>query len=149
MPCMSRDYKGPRGTLGWSEGDVALRPVKPQSGAADKHAVAFEARSVAIRGRDGIPSVELGDDRANALLTPTGGRGGTGIGAVLNHMSVRRLLPVECEALQGFPRNYTAITYKGKPAADGPRYKALGNSMAVPVMRWIGERIAKMEMLRD
>lgn len=54
---------------------------------------------------------------------------------------VRRLTPVECERLQGFPDNYTLIPVKGKPAADGPRYKALGNSMAVPVMRWIGQGI--------
>lgn len=48
----------------------------------------------------------------------------------------------ECERLQGFPDDWTAIECRGKPAADGPRYKALGNSMAVNVMRWIGERIA-------
>jgi DNA (cytosine-5)-methyltransferase 1 len=56
-------------------------------------------------------------------------------------MQVRRLTPVECERLQGFPDSYTAVPHRGKPAADGPRYKALGNSMAVPVMKWIGERI--------
>ena len=56
-------------------------------------------------------------------------------------MAVRRLTPVECERLQGFPDNYTDIKPKGKDTPDGPRYKALGNSMAVPVMRWIGERI--------
>jgi len=59
-------------------------------------------------------------------------------------MSVRRLTPVECERLQGFPDNYTAIPWRKKPASecpDGPRYKALGNSWAVPVVRWIGARI--------
>ena len=60
-------------------------------------------------------------------------------------MAVRRLTPRECERLQGFPDDWTAITYRGKPAADGPRYKALGNSMAVNVMRWIGLRIAQAE----
>ena len=60
---------------------------------------------------------------------------------------VRRLTVEECEALQGFPRGYTAIQYRGKPAADGPRYRALGNSMAVPVMRWIAERIQEVEEL--
>lgn len=58
---------------------------------------------------------------------------------------VRRLTPLECERLQGFPDGFTQIPYRGKPAEecpDGPRYKAVGNSMAVPVMRWIGERIA-------
>jgi DNA (cytosine-5)-methyltransferase 1 len=61
-------------------------------------------------------------------------------------MAVRRLTATECEFLQGFPRGYTAIPWKKKPAdqcPDGPRYKALGNSMAVPVMRWIGARIAR------
>ncbi len=62
--------------------------------------------------------------------------------------TVRRLTPRECERLQGFPDDYTLITYKGKPAADGPRYKALGNSMAVPVMRWIGERIQMVDALK-
>jgi DNA (cytosine-5)-methyltransferase 1 len=56
-------------------------------------------------------------------------------------MAVRRLLPVECEKLQGFPPGYTDVPYRGKPASDGPRYKALGNSMAVPCMAWIGRRI--------
>jgi DNA (cytosine-5)-methyltransferase 1 len=58
---------------------------------------------------------------------------------------VRRLTPIECERLQGFPDNHTLIGWRGKDAdecPDGPRYKAIGNSMAVPVMRWIGERIA-------
>ena len=57
-------------------------------------------------------------------------------------MAVRRLTPRECCRLQGFPDDYLDITYRGKPAADGPRYKALGNSMAVPCMAWIGRRIA-------
>ena len=62
-------------------------------------------------------------------------------------MQVRRLTPRECERLQGFPDDYTLIPVRGKPAADGPRYKALGNSMAVPVMRWIGERIAMVDAI--
>jgi len=62
-------------------------------------------------------------------------------------MAVRRLTPRECERLQGFPDDYTLIQFRNKPAADGPRYKALGNSMAVPVMRWIGERIQQVEDL--
>jgi DNA (cytosine-5)-methyltransferase 1 len=54
---------------------------------------------------------------------------------------IRRLTPVECERLQGFPDGHTAIARRGKPAADGPRYRALGNSMAVPVVRWLLTRI--------
>ena len=62
--------------------------------------------------------------------------------AVVQDMAVRRLTPVECERLQGFPDDYTNIPWRGKPEApDGPRYKALGNSWAVPVVRWIGRRI--------
>jgi len=63
--------------------------------------------------------------------------------AVATPLAVRRLTPRECERLQGFPDDHTLIPYRNKPAADGPRYKALGNSMAVPVMRWIGKRIDK------
>lgn len=65
---------------------------------------------------------------------------------------VRRLTPLECERLQGFPDGWTMIPYRGKPAdecPDSPRYSALGNSMAVPVMRWIGERIAAVEESSD
>ena len=66
-------------------------------------------------------------------------------------MTVRRLLPVECERLQGFPDDYTLIPWRKKAAGDcpdGPRYKALGNSMAVNCMAWIGERIAAVEAER-
>lgn len=70
--------------------------------------------------------------------------GGGQVG-VADNVQVRRLTPRECERLQGFPDDYTLIEYRKRPAADGPRYKALGNSMAVPVMRWIGERIMLVE----
>ena len=63
---------------------------------------------------------------------------------------MRRLLPVECERLQGFPDDYTMVPYRGKPAdrcPNGPRYKVLGNSICTPVLRWIGERIAAIEGL--
>jgi site-specific DNA-cytosine methylase len=70
--------------------------------------------------------------------------GSTATPAVLHQMAVRRLTPEECERLQGFPDNHTRIPWKGKPASDcpdGPRYRALGNSMAVPVIAWIGRKI--------
>lgn len=60
---------------------------------------------------------------------------------------VRRLTPLECERLQGFPDGYTAVRYRRKAAADGPRYRALGNSMAVNVIRWLGARIDMVEAL--
>lgn len=66
---------------------------------------------------------------------------------VARGMQVRRLTPRECERLQGFPDDYTAITVRGKPAADGPRYKALGNSWAVPCARWIGQRIQAVDAI--
>ena len=75
---------------------------------------------------------------------------GDHVGMILTPMAVRRLTPEECEALQGFPKGYSRIPWKGKPESecpDGPRYKACGNSMAVPVMRWVGERIAEVEKL--
>lgn len=137
------------------------------------------ALSVALRGRDGGATAELGGETAGTLRASTGGgdkahviaiagntigrspsNGGNGTGyseeigytltktdqhGVAYGMQVRRLTPVECERLQGFPDNHTLISWRGKDAAecpDGPRYKAIGNSMAVPVMRWIGERIA-------
>jgi DNA (cytosine-5)-methyltransferase 1 len=62
--------------------------------------------------------------------------------------AVRRLTPTECERLQGFPDEYTQIPWRGKNGSpDGPRYKALGNSMAVNVMRWLGQRIALVSTL--
>jgi site-specific DNA-cytosine methylase len=106
------------------------------------------------------PAVAYVDSENNAVLpdqpigplmaaSPSGG--GRPLPAVASAMAVRRLTPVECERLQGFPDNYTQIPYRNKPAEncpDGPRYKALGNSMAVPVMRWIGERIAAVDSIK-
>jgi DNA (cytosine-5)-methyltransferase 1 len=89
-----------------------------------------------VYGTDGIaPTTQAGESRGNAILTT---------------MAVRRLTPTECERLQGFPDDYTKIPWKNKQAddcPDGPRYKALGNSWAVPVVTWIGKRICK-ELLK-
>ena len=67
---------------------------------------------------------------------------------VMQRSAVRRLTPRECERLQGFPDDYTLVPHRNKPMSDGPRYKALGNSMAVPVMHWIGKRIQMVESIR-
>jgi DNA (cytosine-5)-methyltransferase 1 len=95
-----------------------------------------------------------GDATPNAMieLAPCmrAGQGGEGYGVMTPALSVRRLTPRECEKLQGFPENHTQIPWRGKPASqcpDGPRYKALGNSMAVNCMRWIGDRIKMVEEL--
>jgi DNA (cytosine-5)-methyltransferase 1 len=82
------------------------------------------------------------DEPTGPLLkgSPTGG--GRPLPAVASSMRVRRLTPVECERLQGFPDNFTSIPWRGKAETpDGHRYRALGNSMAVPCMAWIGNRI--------
>lgn len=125
--------------------------------------------AIAIRGREGGLNVEIGaEGLANALCGSQGGRGGAGNGAVLTESSVRRLLPLECELLMGLPPGYTLIPFGRavkaekmgpdyadflmrcgcltledacRAAADGPRYKSLGNSIAVPPLRWLGERI--------
>jgi DNA (cytosine-5)-methyltransferase 1 len=185
-----------------------------------------EPYTLAIRGRGDTHNLEYRQDgTANALLTPNGGRGGIGVGAIAfdttqitsaanysnpqpgdpchplaagahapaiafhptqdpisstdgsthalgcgstggqasvavavalrgsahRTYAVRRLTVEECELLQGFPRGYTRIPWRGKPAdqcPDGPRYKALGNSWAVPVVRWIGERINAVEQIK-
>lgn len=87
-----------------------------------------------------------GDWTISGALAANGGMKQTTY--VAGASTVRRLTPTECERLQGFPDGWTMIPYRGKPAdgcPDGPRYKSLGNSMAVPVMRWIGERIDMSE----
>jgi DNA (cytosine-5)-methyltransferase 1 len=140
---------------------------------------AEDAVFVSLRGREGGATAELGGPIAGTLRASGGGgdkphvmtlsgdvahtlRGtgfdasedGTGRGTpiVAQSMAVRRLTPVECERLQGFPDSFTRIPYRNKSAdncPDGPRYKALGNSMAVPVMRWIGERIQQAEEILE
>jgi DNA (cytosine-5)-methyltransferase 1 len=87
----------------------------------------------------GCRQVELSKTIDTTYPCPSKNQGGIGI---MQSMAVRRLTPVECERLQGFPDNYTNIK---ENCPDGPRYKAMGNSMAVPVMRWIGERINRLE----
>lgn len=87
---------------------------------------------------------EDGDGGITGSLSGGGGKAGQGMPAAHVGASVRRLTPVECERLQGFPDGYTLIPWRGKRATDcpdGPRYKAIGNSKAVPVVRWIGLRL--------
>ena len=105
--------------------------------------------SYVLRQREGKP----GGGKGPLISEDTSLTLATGNDQVLFTMNedeyvVRRLMPVECERLQGFPDGHTEIPYRGKDASkcpDGPRYKALGNSMAVPCMRWIGERIQAVE----
>ena len=195
------------------EFDGVRRDSAPRREAGEE-AAGRAARSVALRGREGGATAELGDELAGCLRASSGGgdkphalapvafsiqagalrtnpeSGPDGVGVQQDHaytleeraevqavafqssqsgvrlgdthatldanngprrhngalvgMQVRRLTPTECERLQGFPDGYTAIPWRGKPAdqcPDGPRYKALGNSWAVPNVRWIGARI--------
>ena len=97
---------------------------------------------------DTTPKIGEVGDPAFTLRSRDNGGGINDMAAIDNGGGyvVRRLTPMECERLQGFPDGYTDIPYKGKDhPPDTPRYKALGNSMAVPVMRWIGERIQAVE----
>jgi len=109
----------------------------------NSHAVAqpvYELHSQDSRVR------ELGDVCTTVSATYGAGGGNVPI-TLMQAMAVRRLTPVECERLQGFGDNYTDIQPKGKATPDGPRYKALGNSMAVPVMAWIGKRIQEVDAI--
>ncbi|CAE6958948.1 hypothetical protein R70211_06794 [Paraburkholderia domus] len=123
--------------------------------AGPKPAVALPY-TLAIRGRDDGRNLEVrSDDVANALITPNGGRDGVGIGALMTPtLQVRRLTPRECERLMGFADDYTLIPLplKGRQtrvrwSADGARYRALGNSIAVPVLAWIAQRIERVEKI--
>lgn len=111
--------------------------LSPTMRAHDPMAVAVQASQSGVRFNDTVGTLDAnyGSRRHNG---------------VMQAMQVRRLTPVECERLQGFSDNYTAIPWRGKPAdqcPDGPRYKALGNSWAVPNVAWIGRRIqAQLEM---
>jgi DNA (cytosine-5)-methyltransferase 1 len=99
---------------------------------------------ITIHGTNKTQSTASITDVCGSLRTkPPGSQENSSTTAVMQGMAVRRLTPRECERLQGFPDDYTLIPVgKNKtPAKDGPRYKALGNSMAVPCMRWIGQRI--------
>lgn len=125
---------------GGAPSDVAvLKADASKAGDSSPHVAITDVKQVQWSSGGG----QLENDTAQALRS----------GAEHNYQflrtasAVRRLTPRECERLQGFPDDYTAIPHRGKPAADGPRYKALGNSMAVPVMRWIGKRIALLESI--
>ncbi len=109
-------------------------PCHPLAAGAHAPAVAFGWQNAAAQGMpvDTIaPTLDKSKHPATATAT-----------------AVRRLMPVECERLQGFPDGHTAIIWRGKPAADGPRYKALGNSWAVNCARWLGRRIEAVESIK-
>jgi DNA (cytosine-5)-methyltransferase 1 len=98
--------------------------------------------SVALRGREGGTTAELGGEFSPALRASSeGGDKGHVLAPDGTQWRVRRLMPVECERLQGLPDDYTQVPFRGKPAADTPRYTAIGNSMAAPCLAWLGRRL--------
>jgi DNA (cytosine-5)-methyltransferase 1 len=99
--------------------------------------------AVAFANTAGATSLGYEEEQGPPLTTRHGDPGNV----MQSGMQVRRLTPRECERLQGFPDDYTLVPYRGSLAKDGPRYKALGNSMAVPCMRWIGERIQMVDAI--
>lgn len=125
------------------DAQIELSPTLRSGNFTDSHANAGVMPAIAydLRGREGGAQFEGPHDTANIRSAS----GGSSRSYVKQDIMVRRLTPRECERLQGFEDDYTLIDYRGKPAADGPRYKALGNSMAVPVMRWILSRIEQTE----
>lgn len=142
----ARDYKdatdlvayGFQSTANACDAASAGENVSPSLRSADPMAVAFAENQRADVYEMGVTNALAGN----------GGKPGQGYQAVREGLSVRRLTPTECERLQGFPDGFTQVPYRNRPAdkcPDGPRYKALGNTMAVPVMRWIGQRIQHVE----
>ena len=159
-------------TAGGGDAHAAGDDVSPSLRAADPMAVALQTANTNANGRGVSEETAYTLDSANgqavavhennrnelremevfSSLTQGGGKPGQGKPTVRQGLSVRRLTPRECERLQGFPDDYTMISYRNKPAEncpDGPRYKALGNSMAVPVMRWIGQRIESVTKILE
>ena len=115
----------------------ALQALRPS--VQSHHAQTFIAQAVDVYN-------QAIDGDVTATITRAVGGSNTSGPKIMQSMAVRRLTPVECERLQGFPDNYTNIPWRGKPESpDSLRYKAMGNSMAVPCMKWIGERIEMVE----
>jgi DNA (cytosine-5)-methyltransferase 1 len=125
-------------------GDIArtLQARHDSSPCADR-GMDVVAVTAAFKGGQGASAGGIGYDEHVAPTLSSADSGSNRTPVALTAMQVRRLTPVECERLQGFPDGYTDIKPKGKPTPDGPRYKALGNSWAVPNVRWIGERIQR------
>jgi site-specific DNA-cytosine methylase len=123
-----------RGTIGYDDSGVA-KPVKTQ---CDGQMIAVSPAPTFV-GALSCNTGPNGHDAGNFACNQA-----VDAGHVLPVLAtqVRRLTPTECERLQGFPDDYSNIPWRNQPTApDGPRYKALGNSWAVPNVRWIGERI--------
>jgi len=152
-PLTAGMHKGPRGTEAVESNHVIAFPAEMSGTQAASAPELSPTLSVGHTTAVAFNPFRYGSHQQDTLHHETGVMSSLPAGSNSNaghytktvtNMKVRRLLPIECERLQGFPDNYTQIPWRNKPpddCPDGPRYKAMGNSMAVPVMRWIGERI--------
>jgi DNA (cytosine-5)-methyltransferase 1 len=139
----ANDYKEPQAvaiqnaTRGASQNGLGITTDGPMYtlDVGSQHAVAFAQNQVG----------EVREGEVFNTLNTNSNASGRNTPLLRQSLSVRRLTPIECERLQGFPDNYTDIRLNDKQTPDGPRYKAMGNSMAVPVMNWIGKRIQMVE----
>jgi len=164
--CAARDYKDATDLVVHGASAIAIQATvigrKPENGPrgngygeeisftltdADRHAVAYSFDSLSSNSmkssnpHSGCNAINLSKALDTSCLNPACNQGGV---AVAYHHAVRRLTVKECERLQGFPDDYTAIPYRNNAAdkcPDAPRYKAIGNSWAVPVISWIGSRL--------
>jgi len=161
-------HGGPYGRLDFESETFVAFNITPSNSNKDYNARESN-RAQALTAAGNRPSARGGD--LIAFDCKASGQNGFGVGEVMSTLrsmghkdshtnggghasvqigsAVRRLTPRECERLQGFPDDFTLVPYRGRMMADGPRYKALGNSMAVPVLRWIGERIAKVDAISE
>ena len=155
-----RFTKAPPSSARWHRRRSPRRTTEPTLGHSRRRSArcrttaAMPTRAARSRCASRVAWRETGRGGPSEVVPPLKAQsGGTGRGdgapllAVGGPLAVRRLTPRECERLQGMPDDYTLIPYRGKPAADGPRYRAIGNSMAVPVMRWIGRRIQMVDSI--
>ncbi|HCF1525325.1 DNA cytosine methyltransferase [Pseudomonas aeruginosa] len=149
-----------RGELRWESGHRQIAGALSTGGGKPGQGMPM-VLSVALRDREHGLAAEPRDGISSTLRTCNGG-GDKGYVLVPSHevhfhyeqndpcsenwlqWRVRRLMPMECERLQGMPDNYTLIPYRGKLATDAPRYKAIGNSMAVPCIAWVGQRLLQV-----
>ena len=143
-PVVAKTLKMRGGCEGGGKGPLVQEDVSATLGTGNDQTL-FEPVSFAANQR-GELRLQGGDGDASGAIPAS--QSGKQVNGVIDGYVVRRLTPRECERLQGFPDDWTKVPYRGKPAEecpDTPRYRATGNSMAVPVMRWIGERIAEAD----
>ena len=141
-PAIAFDMRGREGGA-MPEGPHETANIRASSGGSSRSYLAYAMQAVVTRENPASGPDGVGVQEGIAYTLEARAE----VQAVASQWAVRRLMPVECERLQGFPDGYTDIPWRGGRAPDGPRYKALGNSMSVNCMRWIGERIDMVEKI--